>query len=350
MKCTEIRFEPLFNVNNLGLYYIVNALSIRNSLLKLFLREDIDVVINANILPSYLALKLVMKKYNISNHKMITVYDYLDHFPESASAYYIDNPLLNKISYAYVFKIISYNLKMSTHIVTVSYTLQNIVAEIVKCRSKITIIPNGVDPRQFRPMPMKYARKRTSLDEYEYILLYYGSIDYWLDFTILLKCLKKLRKEFNNIVLIIIGFSHDLRTQQELLILAREYGLKQNIIIVPPQPYEKIPLFINASDVVIAPYKKIIKNYGTPLKILESLACAKPVITTYLSEFKLWFIKMPITYFRNMHELSEEIFKVLKYYGNIKSELIRASNIIRTKFSWDRLTQQYERLMEVLLL
>lgn len=347
MKCIEIRFNPAFNVNDLGLYYIVNAPSIASSLLRLFLRENIDIVINANILPSYLALKLINTKINDKN--IITIYDYLDHFPESASAYYVNNPLQGRISYAYVSKIVSYNLKTSTHIVTVSYTLRNIIIKMVKHSDKVTIIPNGVDPELFKPLPKEYARKRTLLDEYEYVLLYYGSIDPWLDFTMLIKCLKKLRKEYNNIVLVLVGFSHNLRTQQELLILAREHGLNRNIVIMPPQPYEKIPLFINASDVVIAPYKRTIKNCVTPLKILESLACTKPVITTYLLEFKLWFTGMPIMYFKDVHELFEKILKVLRYRGDIESKLTRASNVIRTRFSWDKLTQQYEKLMKILL-
>jgi glycosyltransferase involved in cell wall biosynthesis len=77
---------------------------------------------------------------------------------------------------------------------------------------------------------------------------------------------------------------------------AESYGIGKYVYMYPAQPYERMPIFINSCDLVLAPVKKMLKNFATPLKIAEALACGVPVVTTNISEFKLWYRRGVYTY------------------------------------------------------
>jgi glycosyltransferase involved in cell wall biosynthesis len=61
---------------------------------------------------------------------------------------------------------------------------------------------------------------------------------------------------------------------------------KDSFIFAGPVPHEKVPAFINAMDITVAPYnpsKSPLRSeygIGSPLKVFEYMACGKPVIAT----------------------------------------------------------------------
>jgi glycosyltransferase involved in cell wall biosynthesis len=109
-----------------------------------------------------------------------------------------------------------------------------------------------------------------------------------------------------------------------------------------------MPLFVNASDAVIIPYKKCFKNYVVPLKIVESLACAKPVITSLIEEFKLWFGEMPIIYYDDKETLEAKVTGLMRSYDALRPDLIAASRDIRRRFSWKTLASEYDQTLRAL--
>jgi len=102
----------MLKANDLGLYCLIKIIPLHETLSKLFKEIEIDIIIHANIIPSYIVLKIA-KKYKIPS-----IYDYLDHFPESSTTYY-SNPVLKKLAYDFALQTIKYNLEMSTHIVNI---------------------------------------------------------------------------------------------------------------------------------------------------------------------------------------------------------------------------------------
>jgi glycosyltransferase involved in cell wall biosynthesis len=51
-------------------------------------------------------------------------------------------------------------------------------------------------------------------------------------------------------------------------------------VITGHVPYEKIPEYLSAIDVFIAPYPHIEPFYFSPLKIIEAMAAGKPVLAS----------------------------------------------------------------------
>lgn len=87
------------------------------------------------------------------------------------------------------------------------------------------------------------------------------------------------------------------------------------------------------------------KNYTIPLKIIESLACARPVVTTNISEFKLWFRKA-IFYYGSSREIYELLDNLIKEFDTIQWQLVSYSEVIRSQYSWENIAEAYRRVIE----
>jgi len=329
LEAIEVPIGRAINVKNLGLYYLLNAPQVYLAIKGIINKEGIDIIIHANILPSFIA-SVLAKRYGIPN-----IYDFLDYFPESASVYYTKGKCIVEIG---VKTFIYPALNNSDAIVTPSIGLRNVVRNIVP-EKPIYVIPNGVDADLFKPMDQNIARKSIGLDSDYYLLLLQGSIDVWIDVESLLKILKKLRKTFD-VRLLIVGFSHAKHYYRLLLTYAKHYGIDKYIYTYPPQPYEKMPLFINASDIIVAPIKKMIMNFATPLKIAEALACGVPVITTAIAEFKIWY-KQGVYLYNNFEELEKVLALTIKNKEEVRKTLIEYSHQFRELFSWDNLANKF---------
>jgi glycosyltransferase involved in cell wall biosynthesis len=333
LRAVEVPIHKAIRAGNLGLYYTLNTPQIYITLKNIIEREGMDIIIHANILPSFIATVLA-KKYGISN-----IYDFLDYFPESASAYYTRGKHLIELGVkAFIYPA----LKNSNAVITPSFGLRSILRSVVP-EKPIYVIPNGVDPDLFKPINRDFARKNIGLDDDRYLLLLQGSLDVWVDVESLLKILRKLRRTID-VGLLVVGFSHAKHYYRLLSVYAKRYEMDKYIYTYPPQPYEMMPLFINASDIVVAPIKKMIKNFATPLKIAEALACGVPVITTDIPEFKLWY-KQGVYFYSDYEELAQVLFHVVNN-EDIKKELIEHSDYFRKEFSWDNISNRFENIVE----
>lgn len=328
LSAKEITYKTI-HTKDLSMYYVANVPSML-SVMEQVIRK-VDVIMHANVLPSVVAAKIA-KKYGKT-----VIYDYLDFFPQSASAYYRGS--IKSFVEKGVMLITLEAIKDSTAIVTPSFGLASFLSLCTK--KPIHILPNGVDPDLFKPMSTDNARKFIGIEHDGPILLLHGSIDVWLDVEPILYAVKKIK----DLKLLIIGYSHSKYYYSLLEYLIRKLNIQNRVYKYPPQPYEKIPFFINASNVVVAPFTREIKNYATPLKIMESLACARPVITTDISEFKLWF-KEGLFYYKTSQDVYEHLNELIRRFYNIYNQLLNYSKLIRSKYSWKNIAEMYKKVIE----
>ncbi len=339
MDCIEIIYKA-FSAKDLGLYYIVNAANIESAISDTMNRVNIDLIIHANIIPSYIALRHSLK------NKIPSIYDFMDYYVESAKAYYT-NTLSRILCSTIVNNIVSKNVRYSSHIVTVSYTLYHILRRVFKYNRDVSIIPNGVNDTLFKAINKSRAREYLGVDPDLKILLYYGSIDVWVDFKPLFLAIRELRDR--SVRLWIIGFPHNISYFFYLKRLIELYRLDNFIRFIKAVDQECLVYYISASDVVVAPYSRILKNYGVPLKIVESLACGKPVVTTDIREFMLWFRDYPVYYYRDYRDLASILNKLLFKEYPSNSVLNRTSIAVKKRFSWKRHAKQYEAIINKLV-
>jgi glycosyltransferase involved in cell wall biosynthesis len=333
LKAEEISISNALAVKDLSFYYVLNVPQIYTTIKHVIENKNINLIIHANILPSLIASKFA-KRLRIPN-----IYDFLDYYPESASGYYTQVKEFIDIG---VKLLILQALKKSDFVVTPSYSFKRIVENLIPCKP-IYVIPNGIDAELFKPQDQVLARKAIGLDTGYYLALLQGSFDAWVDITAVIKVISKLRKTLD-LRLLIVGFSHAKHYYRFLLRCAKHYGIDKYVYTYPAQPYERMPIFINSSDIVFAPYLRLVKNLTTPLKIAEALACGIPVITTDIVEFKLWYRQGIYTY-TTYTELEDTSKWLLNKIDEIKTSLRIYSSNFRKTFSWDRLAEDYEKLL-----
>jgi glycosyltransferase involved in cell wall biosynthesis len=335
LEAVEISLSNALPVKSLGFYYLLNTPQLYTAIKRMIESKVIDVVIHANVLPSFISSTLA-KRFGIPN-----IYDFLDYYPESASAYYTRGKWFVEKG---VKLLVSQALENSDLVVTPSYGLKKVIEGLVPSKP-IYIVPNGVDAELFKPQNQALARRAIGLDTGYYLALLQGSLDTWVDIEGVIKVLSKLHKVMD-IRLLVIGFSHAKHYHRALLEFAKHYGVEKYVYTHPPQAYERMPLFINACDLVFSPVKKMIQNFATPLKIAEALACGVPVVTAHIPEYRFWYRQGIYTY-TTYAELENVIKQLLAEIDQIKAALCDYAHSFRETFSWDHLAEEYEKLLEL---
>lgn len=216
-----------------------------------------------------LATFFVSKSFHVS-----PVFDFLDNY-KSYTRWY-KHPFI----YFIIEKIIVNNVDalvfasdMLREDINHRYNLSNKTRQIV--------IPNGVDIELFYPMKKSYARKKTNMPISSKIILYSGAIEYNRGIPTLLMAFSCLLKELPNlsICLVVTGKGQAL---PECKVLASKLRVQDKILFINWLPYEQIPFYVNSADVTVLPNaeNEFTRFCTSPLKIMEYMACSKPIVTT----------------------------------------------------------------------
>lgn len=209
-------------------------------------------------------------------------------------------------------------------------------------KSKICIIPNGIDIREFKNLPPKGTfRKKYSIDDNEKIILYLGRIDKIKGIDLLIDAFSDLVNEGINAKLVIIGPNSDylpllkeqsanLEVEDKILFTGPLYG------------HDKIEAYVD-SDVYALP-----SRYETfPNTVLEAAACGTPVIITDrcgimdIVEGKLGSV---VKFDKN--DLKQKFVELLddECFTTSANKNVYSSSILN--FSWSYIIEQIECIYE----
>jgi glycosyltransferase involved in cell wall biosynthesis len=299
----------------------------------------IDIVVNSNLIPGAITSFLARQR-NIP-----VVFDCMEYYPQSAAAYF-KNPLMKNLAEFVVARFMRYLICMSDVIVTVSDAHAELVKRINGEKS-VYVVPNGVDFELFK---VDHNNKSTGCKPFppkKLRLLYVGSVDDWLDLETVLDAMRELKHESLNVSLTIVGGSYGGGYMERVKSLASSYGLEKNIIFSGFTPYLQIPHYINSADAALAPYRKVVKNNVTPLKILEYLACQKIVLCTRVPELVKRFSNLLFFY-----EGSKDLARLLKILSSNRTNMehkVRNARKALTSYSWDALADEYYQILRTTL-
>ncbi len=169
------------------------------------------------------------------------------------------------------------NLKLCDKVVAVSPQLgEKIRQDFQIMNGKLSVVENGTNPYIFAPMDKYEARRLLGLREKAYYLCYVGRFYpyHGLDQTIYI--FKHLLMYLPDSYLMLIGKGFEMNKIKQL---ARELGIQNRVLFLGQKLQIEIPKYISAADAGLLLFKggggKI---PGISLKVLEYMACSRPVI------------------------------------------------------------------------
>jgi glycosyltransferase involved in cell wall biosynthesis len=303
-----------------SLYYLLNFPYHLWKIRSVVKSKGIYVVLSTNILPSFAA--------NFAGAPV--VFDYLDHLEESASIYY-PGSIFGRLVKGVVSFITKYNLRHARSAITVTNELSEFLQDLgIK---DITVIPNGVDTRVLRPMPMEEAKRVLGLKGN--VLGYVGSLEHWVDLETVVQALPKL-----DATLLVVG--PGLFTDYGNLIkkMAEELGVADRVIFTGAVKYSELSRYISAMDIGLNPLKMMKKNeYAAGGKVFNYLSCGRPVLSSRMISLE--------------RLLGNEIY----YYDDVESFVLQAKMIfgnrpeegrlrsIAEEYDWRSISRRYEDVL-----
>lgn len=179
--------------------------------------------------------------------------------------------------------ILSNRYSCATHIIAVTPKLKEYLQSTYKFPSdKISVVENGANIDLFKPMDKKGVLETLNLDEnYKYVC-FVGNLAPWQGVEYLIKASPYILNECPNTKFIIVGKGPKF---DELVKLVNHLNISKNYLFTGYVDYEKVPFYINASNICAAPFV-IERNERiglSALKLYEYLACGKPVVASKIT-------------------------------------------------------------------
>ncbi len=163
----------------------------------------------------------------------------------------------------------------SDGIITVSKHNRRLLHELGAPVEKVEVIPNGYRADLFSPSSQEGARRTLGLPSDAKVLVSIGNLETVKGHYFLLKAMANVKRHNEKALLALVGDG-----SQRLLLqrTARELGLDGSVLFAGRREHEEVPLWINASDLVVLPSLR----EGFPTIVPESLACGKPIVASNL--------------------------------------------------------------------
>jgi glycosyltransferase involved in cell wall biosynthesis len=322
-KCHLVESD-IISYEDPSLYYLLNLPIHFLKVREVIKDKQIDVVVSANILPSFV----------VNLIDVPVVFDYLDHLEESASIYY-PKSFFGNIVKTGVKIITHYNLKKAVGVVTVSQKFNQFL-EGIGIRNTV-VIPNGVDCTALKPLPKDEAKRTLGLEGD--VIGYVGSLEHWVDLETVVEALVGLKVE-----LIVVGPGLFTDYGEKIKEMAETLGVLDKIIFIGAVPYSELGVYISSMDIGLNPLKKMDKNeYTIGGKIFNYLSCDRPVLSS------------------RMIALVEELGDDLFYYDDVGTFRTQVETILESQpednkyrkvaedFDWRLIARQYGEVLKTFI-
>lgn len=317
---------PTFKLRNYTLFLLSNFLLQTLMIPQIIKKNRIHIIIAEGLGPSNIASiasKLMNRRF---------IFDYSDSYSAFVSSY-ISNFFVKKILEGFATILTNINVKLSNATVVVSDGLLNSRAKELQ-QYKIV---NGVSEDYF---PFSPSSSQSSGDSI--VITFVGAVESWINFKNIIDAIEELNKVQPKFILKVVGDGLKLREVKDLCI---QKGLNQSAIFTGWVPYAKVHEYLQDSDICILPFDNSeISSLSMPMKIHEYAISKKSIIATPLPEIKKIYGSSV------MYAITKEEYiiaiKLLIKDKELKLRLIDEAYRIAKEYSWSRLAEKYECLIE----
>ena len=203
---------------------------------------------------------------------------------------------------------------------------------------KLIHIPNGVDTEKFSPGKSE-IKKRFKNNK---IVLYFGRLHYQKNVDLLIRSFELIKKNVDNIKLIIIGTGTDFDK------LKKMSSKDDDIIMTGFVSDDELIDYMRAADVVVFPSR----GENASFTIMEAMACKLPVISSDTGNARKILSDGRGLVFDNYTEkdLAELCIKILKDEKLAKDMGEKARRYVLENHSWHKISKKTENLYRSLII
>jgi glycosyltransferase involved in cell wall biosynthesis len=210
---------------------------------------------------------------------------------------------------------------------------------------KVKLLFYGVDTNKFNPCVETTAiREKLDINRDDKVIVFIGTLFKFSGLDQYVKQFTRVLKAIPETKLIIVGHGDLLERLKKFV---NSIGLDDKVILTGYQPYERMPQYINLADICINPFQI---NDTTrdilPGKILQYLACAKPVLATPLPGMVaiLPDERYGVIY-SDIDDFAENTVKLLKDDEKIRTVGEKGLRYVKKKHDWNEIAQKLEAML-----
>lgn len=153
---------------------------------------------------------------------------------------------------------------------------QELVHRYAVPAERIAVLPSGTDTQVFTPREVMACRREVGVAHEGPCIGFVGSFYRYQGLSYLLDAMTLIRQACPDARLLLVG---DGTAAAELKAQAAHLGLTPSIQWTGRVPYERVPYFIGAMTVCVAPFRGD-RGETSPVKIFDYLACGRPVVAS----------------------------------------------------------------------
>jgi glycosyltransferase involved in cell wall biosynthesis len=219
-------------------------------------------------------------------------------------------------------------------------------------RSKCVLVSAGVNLDLFRSDKAagEATRMKLGIKNSDKVIGYVGTFQDWHGVDVLLSAAKYIQERGKGVKLILVGpYSRDYVES------AKRLGVFEACRFVGSINYSEVPAYINACDLMAAPYNPnanpLRRTYGigSPLKLFEYMACEKPIISTKVDPIQ----QIPSVSETGVlvepgepEELAERIIELISDSEMAKRMGSQGRMLVEKWFSWKPLAEHISALIQ----
>jgi glycosyltransferase involved in cell wall biosynthesis len=206
----------------------------------------------------------------------------------------LDELKVNPDSKSFAYRVFSYlalsseklNYRYCDRIVSVTDKLKDELVRLYSVpQEKIFVINNGANTDLFKPMDQKQIKAKIGLEESKRYVCFVGHLAGWQGVEFLIHASPLILEKCPDVRFLVVG---DGVMKDRLIEVASKLRLSDRFIFTGRVPYESVPLYINASEICVAPFimERNSKIGLSALKTYEYLACGKPIVASSIPGVK----------------------------------------------------------------
>jgi 1,4-alpha-glucan branching enzyme len=305
-------------------------------------------VYEAHTVSGYGFLK-ALKKRKAAKPFIQTIHGVLadEYIQSSKISFQTPRTMLSHLLMGYLSKIEMESARNATLIVTVSRYSFNKITQLYNIeKTRIRIVPNGVDPKKFKPTSSLEKIKHKIGVNNKPCVLFVGNLVPRKGLNFLVEAAKYVIKENGEVKFIVAG---EGPLKNNLIWYAKTQRVLGNFIFLGNVSENMLPALYNCAEIVVLPSIQ----EGQGITLLEAQATAKPVIafnvggvSEIVQDKKTGFLIKPDSY-----ELAEAILNLLSD-RNLREKMGKSGrNFVRHNYSWNlcakKMLQVYHEALEL---